>query len=123
MDISQIKPKIITHDVIHPGTGEPIGLSVQMRSVYSKEVKRTERQILDAKIERKGVTTAEESEADAIQFIAASVSDWEWKDDLNFHGNKPECNFKNVVAVLTELPWMKDQLDKVLYQTNKFFLA
>ena len=124
MDISAIKPEGRTINITHPATGEPIGLSVTLRPQSAPEVEKVKRTLTNRRLQNRNFKpTAATIEADANELLIACVAAWEWKDKVSFHGEKPECTPDNVRKVLTELVWVRDQIDREAGDSESFFSA
>jgi hypothetical protein len=124
MDIAGIKAETRTIEILHPATGEQIGLSIQLRPQSSAEVEKVKRKITNRRLAQRTMkTTAASLEADAFEILLACVAGWEWKKSLTFHGKMPECTPENVRAVFDELSWVRDQIDREAGDSEAFFTA
>jgi len=119
-DISNIKASTNTVNIVHPATNEPIGLSIVLRSLESPQVKEVQRRITNELLRNRKIT-AEKSEANRLDILAAATERWTWEGDLSFNGEKPECNPNNARRVYKELPWVKEQVDNALSDEAAFF--
>ena len=122
MDITSIAASERPVEINHPGTGEPIGLTVTLRPESDPEVEAVRRKWLNEKLQRRsGRMTAERLEEVQITLITAAVTGWDWAGDLTFKDEKPEFTPANLRKVLRELPWVKAQLDEALGDEAAFF--
>lgn len=140
MDLSQIKPSDRTIEIEHPANGQPIGLRVTLLSIEDDRLKRIKRQITDEslKLQSKGKAfKAEELERNTNMLMFTGTTGWEWYnptgkegDDgydpdamANFHGEQPEYNQKNFLAVTGELSWVAAQIQEAIGETKAFFAS
>jgi hypothetical protein len=106
----------------HPVTGEALfheGKPVTVRVVGndSREFKAALSRI-SAKLGSKKKSTLEQAEARSVELIAACVKGWYGL----YEGKEPiECNPDNVVRVLTEQSWIREQLDTFIADRANFF--
>ncbi len=120
-DIANIVATERAIDILHPATEEPVGLSITLLPDSHHTVKAAARKALNERLSGKGKLTAERIEANRLDLLVASVGGWEWQGDLTFRGEKPDYNEANVRKVLKALPWIKNQIDKELGETEEFF--
>lgn len=121
MDIATITPSARTVEITHPGTGEPIGLKVELLPDSDDKVQAARRKWLNERMQRNKKITVEAAEAHQLNVIEAAVSGWAWGGDLTFHGEKPAFSPAVLRKVLKELPWVKSQLDSELGDEAAFF--
>lgn|SRR5690606_35597947 len=121
MDISNIvaTPRIV--DIKHPATGAPIGLKITLLPSSAEPVVAAQRRLLNERLQRHTKATAERLEQNGLALLEAAVSDWKWEGDLTFKGEKPPFNAVNLRKVITELPWIREQLDTELGNDAAFF--
>lgn len=128
MDIGKVAPTNVFHKVRHPGTGEFVGLTVELRSINSDEVKKIQRTVTDQrlKLSAKGKTfTAEQVEANRFRLLVAVVAGWEWSADANgepgtWNGEALVFTSANVKIILSA-DWLADQLDEALGVERDFY--
>jgi len=60
--------------------------------------------------------SAEEIEASAFDLLVKCVADW----DITLGGEKPKCTEKMVREVFEQLPWVREQVDNALGDTQAF---
>lgn len=122
-DISSVKPNTRTVEIKHPGTGEKIGVSVDLMSIDHPGMSEVTRNITNknVKAHQKGKTI--DVDGNRFYMISSAITGWNWYGPkINFKGSKPDFNQKNVKEVLTELPWFADQLHDELSDTASFFI-
>lgn len=123
MDIASLTPSNYMLELKHPGTGEPIGLTVELASVYDKRFKSTERRVTDAALKKRArgkVFTADEVEGNRDALIKSVIIGWKWAKDGSFGGEKLEFNSGNVDKLLG-VEWIRVQIDDALAEPSNFF--
>ncbi len=140
-DIAGIKTTDRTIEIVHPGTGEKLGIRVSLVSIDDERLMKVKRSITDRRLylEARGKTfKAEEIEENRINLLIAATIGWEWYEqpailDENkkiikeaverpsFNGEVPEFNRRNVLAVINMLSWFGDQINEAIGETNSFF--
>lgn len=142
-DISQIKTGDRKIEILHPATGEKLGVRVSLLSIDDERLMKAKRAITDRRIylEARGKSfKAEEIEENKTNLLFAAMTDWEWyaqpevRDPSDakiiitpavecpsFHGEIPEFSRRNVIAVLAELSWFNDQVNEAVSETKAFF--
>ncbi len=125
MDISGLKPaeeRII--EILHPTTEEKLNIRVALMSITDERMVKLKRKFMDEKLrqEARGKNfKADDIEDNRHELAFRAMLSWEWGGDANFHGKKPEFNKSNVVAVLKELPWFRDQIEEAVSDEKSFF--
>ncbi|RFF50181.1 hypothetical protein [Xanthomonas campestris] len=108
-------------DIKHPATEAPIGLRITLLPDTDERVRAVARKAVNERLAGKGKLTAEKSEQSRLDILTASIGAWEWGGSLTFHGGKPDPTQQTVRQVLTELPWIADQVDAALGDRAGFF--
>lgn len=124
MDLANIKPVERIIDIVHPSTGEKIGVSVTVLSINDEKMAAAKRRIQNKKLEldRRGKTfKADDLEENEMELLTTAITGWNWEGDVDFHGEKPAFNEKNVKAVLKELTWFKQQIMEAVGDEKAFF--
>lgn len=124
MDINEIKPTDRTIDIVHPATGDKLGITVTILSIKDPELKEIKRKMTDERLrlEQRGKTfKAREIESNTNILLFKAMRDWSWEGEATFKGEKPEFNRKNVLEVLEELEWLRDQIDAEVSDEKAFF--
>lgn len=122
-DIANIKPNERIIEIRHPATDEPLGIRLTIIPNSDPRVKKIIRQITDKSLalRRKNKQfTAEEIEQHQTELLLASVTGWDWGEN-SFKGEKPAFTSAKLREVLTELEWLRQQLDEELGDTKSFF--
>lgn len=122
MDLSIITPSNREYEVLHPKTGEPIGLVFTLRPGSAPEVKKFEREWTNQQLRRgRKQLNAEQIEARNMGRIVASVEGWAWNGDASWGGEKLEFKPENLRRVLKEGSFIFTQLDEELGNDEAFF--
>ena len=124
MDISNIKSSERIIEILHPKTGEELGISVTVMSYDDDRMKKIRRKILDRRLhlEARGKHfKSEELNENANDLCFNAMTGWEWRGDAVFHGKKPEFTRASVTAVFEELSWFRDQIDNAIGDEKAFF--
>lgn len=120
-DIATIIPTTRTIDILHPATKEPIGLRIDLRPESHPAVREAVRKITNDRLNLRGKLSAERMEANRLEVLIASIDGWSWEGDTTFEGEKLAFAEPNVRKVLKKLPWIRDQVDIALAETEEFF--
>ena len=124
MDLANLKPVERMIDILHTSTGEKIGVSVTVLSINDEKMAAAKRRIQNKKLEidRRGKTfKADDLEENEMELLTNAITGWNWEGDVDFHGEKPAFNEKNVKAVLKELTWFKQQIMEAVGDEKAFF--
>lgn len=124
MDLANLKPVERMIDIVHPSTGEKIGVSVTVLSINDENMAAVKRRIQNKRLEleRRGKTfKADDLEENEMELLTTAITGWNWEGDVDFHGEKPAFNEKNVKAVLKELTWFKQQIMEAVGDEKAFF--
>lgn len=114
-------------DILHPATGEKLGMSVTVASYQSERVKKLQRKMANAAMREqrrnpKKAATVEEVEEKAHDLMVASVVAW---DGFERDGKPLPCTPENVRAVVTnpDLFFVAEQIDKAADDAQGFLTA
>jgi len=124
MDIKDLKPVERVIEIVHPVTGENIGIKVSLLSLKDERMKRIKRKLVDERLmlESKGKTLkSEDIERNGDVLLFNAMTGWEWYGDITFNGEKPAFNRKNVMEILDQLVFFKDQLEEAINDEQAFF--
>lgn len=124
-DLANIKPGERTIEILHPSTGEKLGLRITIMSTDDDRMRKINRRITDEalrKRQKNKAFSAEEIEDNALALIVQAVTGWEWYgDDVSFEGEKPDYSPINVRKVVTKAAFIRSQLEEELGETKSFF--
>ena len=123
-DILSIQPVLRTLIVKHPGTGEPVGLEIDFRSLDSDEVQAVER-TLKTKALRGGrnTTTVDKLEDGEYAILHAVTAGWRWSNGMTLGGDKnPKLTRENTEKLYRSAAWIKKQLNLEIGNEADFFL-
>lgn len=116
-------------EMVHPGTGEPIGLTVELLAPDNPVIKTLLRRLTDMrkhKAQRNQIATAVDDERASMEVCAAAVVDWTWTKDKegeyigDWEGEQPDFNRKTLSEMLA-LDWFREQIDRDLSDQKSFF--
>lgn len=122
MDLISLKPNTITLDLKHPGTGAPLGVTLELASMDSDEVKTVTRQIANANLRsRQATQTMEKAEGSVTAILAAAIVGWTWTAPATLDGDaKPALTAENKKKLLS-IPAIAKQVDAALGDEASFF--
>jgi len=137
-DLSLIKSTDRVIEVMHPGTGEPIGIRVTLVSVEDETLSKVKRNITNRSLElrqRGKHFKADELEDNKQTVLWSAMKGWEWYNPTgksgdesfdadampNVGGEVPEFNQRNVKSMLG-LTWFSNQIEEAVDDTKAFFL-
>lgn len=122
-DLTSIVAASRAIDILHPATGEPVGLRLTLLPDSDPKVKSASRKALNERMSGKGKVTAEKIEQNRIDMLVASIGDWQWTGDLTLDGEKPAFSDTKLRAVLEDenLAWISQQVEAELRDTAAFF--
>lgn len=130
-DISTIKMNDRKIEILHPGTGEPIGVRCTVCAVDDERLEKIRHSITNARLEmeRKAKKfTADMIEENSLRLAEAAIIEWEWYDTGNGEGpasfegdTDPECNPRNKRRVFAALPWFAEQIADEIRDSKDFF--
>jgi len=124
---------IVSHNkplsLIHPGSGEPIGLTFELLAPDNPAIKNKLRNLLDMrrhKAQRNQIATAADDERASIEVCKVAVVGWEWEKDSNgnyigdWNGEQPEFS-QSVLSEMLAIDWLRVQVDRELADEKGFF--
>jgi hypothetical protein len=135
MALATLAPKETgaTVAILHPVTRLETGITVTVLGTDSDVCKKVQRKQLNRRLElqtksrsNKFSMTAEELEKEALDVLVACVVGWHTGERPEIEMNEGEwlpCTPDNVKRVLTELPWLKEQLDQEIGDRANFLPA
>lgn len=122
-DLSTQSHDSSTLSILHPVTGEPVGLEITLASPDSAHYRKVEQQVKDRNLRlvrksRSGTLSAAALEAGATDILVGAVLSWE---GAKWGGTELECNEQNVRQVYESLPFIREQVDEYLGDRANFF--
>lgn len=135
MALASLAPKGsgVPVSILHPVTRLETGITVTVIGTDSETCKKIQRKQLNRRLELQAKTrnnklsmTAEELEKEALDVLVACVVAWHTGERPEIEMNEGEwlpCTPENVKRVLTELPWLKEQLDQEIGDRANFLPA
>lgn len=131
VDIAGIKASERIVDIVHPVSGEKLGITISLMSYDDPRMKSVRRRITNRRLQldaRGKHFKAEELEENNHELCFSAMTGWSWDkspegDEVTFNGKKPDFNKVNVFAVFEELPWFREQVDQAIADEKAFFTA
>lgn len=123
-DISNIEATDREVELKNPKTDEGLDWFFSLRSPYSDEVRKAEREWMNKRLQKKrGQLTAESLEAAAEAKILAAVSNWRFEGDASFAGETPEFSKGKLREIIRDpkFAWIREFLDGELGDISGFF--
>jgi len=117
-DVTLYNP--ITSEVLTNDDGSE--MTVTVHGPYSSKYKAISHQQQNRRLQKAQRTggklnmTAEEIEASGLDLLVKCVEDW----NITLGGDKPACTESKVREVFTELPWLREQIDSAIGDTQSF---
>lgn len=108
-------------EILHPTTGKPTGIKVQVASYESDRVRDVSRRIANKAMQKqRRKLTAEQVEENTLDLASAAIVSW---SGLEKDGKALECNTENAKAVLREYSWFAQQIDEAASDQAAFIKA
>ena len=125
MDLNTIKTIDREVNLLHPKTGEELGLVFHLKAPDSDEVKTVDRNWQNKRLlpkNRKKAITSEELERVTDARIKAAVQGWTWEDEeLFIDGEQPEFSPAALSKMMKEHPWIREFLSDECEDITAFF--
>lgn len=104
----------------HPATGKPLDIVLRVVSYESERCKRVRRVAMDRALKSQGrrQVTAYEIEESTRDLVASAIVGW---SGMEYQGAALDCTPENVKRILTEFPWIGEQVDAVAQDRAAFF--
>lgn len=127
MDIAVIKPvsEGLPVEILHPATGEPLGVSVKVRSAEEKIVKDVARAYIDKqqKLKLRGKDlTVDDYQMWRIKTLQAVIINWTWAKDTSWNGKKPDPDLDILTELVENATWFAEQIEDVAKDSTAFFI-
>jgi hypothetical protein len=83
IDLSTVSPNNRLIKILHPGTGDEIGLTIELLPLSDPKVRAVKRRVVNERLQRNKKMTAEAMEKSGIELICAAAVGWTWGKDSN----------------------------------------
>lgn len=109
-DLAKVQDDGIDVAILHPKTGEELGITIRVAGPDSDRQKKARNAINNDRLRmsRNKRLTAAELEADALKVTAASIISW---DGVIENGEAIALNNESATTILTKYPFIREQLD------------
>lgn len=123
MDISTLASDTQTIEIEHPATGEPIGISVEVRSPECDEIKAVRRKWQTRALRNKQPLSAAEEDEMGAETLCAAVASWSWQKGLTFDGKEPDETeaFKKAVLSSKKGAFIANRILEAIQDEAGFF--
>lgn len=108
-DLIPAQEEGIVVDILHPATGEPIGVTIKVAGPDSQRARKARQSVMNANLRSNPASkpTAVEIEASARKITAKSVISWEGVSEQE---TPLECTVENVQRVFADYPFIYEQV-------------
>ena len=109
-------------EIIHPATGEPLGLTITVAGPDSTRAKTAERAMINRRLKAQKTKpmTADELQAEGLRKLAACAISW---DGMVSDGKPLECNVENAMLAFERAPWIAEQVAEAAGNRAAFFTS
>ena len=121
-DLKAAQEEGISVEILHPGTGEPLGPVIVVAGPDSSYARKADRLMTTRRLRgRKMKTiTADELREEGLKKLATCVLSWAGISD---GGKEMECNFENALLVFERHPFIAEQVAEVAAERAAFFTS
>jgi hypothetical protein len=123
----EVKSETTTITLYHPVDNVPIknddgtDMTVTIHGKYSAKYREIQQNQQNARLKRaerggKMKLTAAELLADRMDLTVGCVDSW----SIQLDGSVPDCNTENVRAIFVRFPWMREQIEAEMEDTQAF---
>lgn len=111
--LSQAQEEGIDVSILHPKTGESLGITIKVAGPDSERQKKARRAVQTERLNmsRNKRPTVPELEADGLKVTVASIISW---DGVIENGQAVELTPENATAILVKYPFIREQLDSAV---------
>jgi hypothetical protein len=113
-----------TYEVVHPSTGEPLGIKITLAGIDSKIYRDAQRKLTNKRLKQtfdkrvvNKTPTSEEFEAETVDILAKCTLNWE---NVIWEGKELPCNYENAKIIYLNLLWLRDQIDAFINDRANF---
>ena len=105
-------------EILHPGTGEPLGMKFHVVGQDSKPFIKARRKVVSARMGKRAISRKdpEKLERDGLETLACCVVSWSTGGEpgIKLDGEVLDCNPENVMKVFERFPFIREQVDEVV---------
>lgn len=108
-DLIPAQEEGIVVDILHPVTGDPIGMSVQVAGPDSERARKARQAVMNANMRSNAASRPKANELEESQrkVIAKSVISW---IGVELDGKELDCTTDNVIKVFADYPFIYEQV-------------
>lgn len=112
-DLIRVQDDGIDVDILHPKTGESLGMTIRVAGPDSERQKKARTAVNNDRLlkSRNKRVTAPELEADQLKVVAASIISW---SGVIENGKEVELTGETATDILTRYPFILDQINSVV---------
>ncbi len=116
--LTEAQEKGIDVAITHPGTGEPLGITVTVAGPDSDRQRKARAVITNDRIEKRiRKATADRLDEEALTMTCAAIIGW---DGVIVDGKAVEFNPCNASILLKRFPFIRDQIDAAVGDRSVF---
>lgn len=107
-------------DIMHPAKRVPLGIIMHVigmdGDVYRKSLREVQVRRLNGARHTPPSEALDAGEADRIEVLSRCIVSWRslekdvWTATVKFNGRDYECNAENAAMLMTQLPWLREQI-------------
>lgn len=130
MDLSNLEKTsdTVTVELVNPHDFTPITLEdgspmiVVAYGKFSEQYKRIQTKQQDTRLKRaqrsggRAPVSAAELAAERLNLVVACVKSW----NIVVDGETPECTPANIQSIFERMPWLRDQVEEAMEETQRF---
>lgn len=101
-------------DILHPVSGEPLGLTIVLAGADSATYRRSQAAMLRRQVGRRTQNDAEGTRANACRLLGACTLSWVWCG-ASLDGGEPDCTPEAATELYARFPWIYEQVDQAVH--------
>lgn len=111
--LAQAQEEGVDVTIVHPKTGEDMGIKIRVVGPESKRQKRIRNMLVNDRLvrNRNRRVTAAELDTDALKISASSILSWQ---GIEINGKPFEYSEENSEYLLTNYPFIREQIDSAV---------
>lgn len=122
LDTTELSNEGVWKPILRPDTREETGMEVLVLGADSAAYRKAERANQVKRLQGRGAVTAQaivEMEDSRVAVYAACLKDWRSPEGktIPYKGDDLSCTQENAIRLLTEQPWIREQV--VMYVENR----